>query len=175
MAPIRVNVGTRNPLKAEAVRNVFSRILGPVEVALVEVESGVPKEPLGEEITLGAVRRAQEALKGADYGVGIEAGLIWSSALHIYFDVQFCAIVDREGRLTVGHGSGFVYPPRVIEEVKKGRAVGEVMSKLTGIPEIGRKEGSVGYLSKGALTRTELTEQAVLAALIPRIRLELYG
>jgi inosine/xanthosine triphosphatase len=76
--------------------------------------------------------------------------------------------------MSVGHGPGFVYTARVIEEVKKGRAVGEVMGELTGIPDIGRREGSVGYLSKGLLTRKELTEQAVLAALIPRIRLELY-
>ncbi|MGQ9477779.1 MAG: inosine/xanthosine triphosphatase [Candidatus Bipolaricaulia bacterium] len=175
---LKVHVGSQNPLKAEAVRRVFSRILGPVgelEVSLVKVEPGVPKEPFGEEIALGAVRRAKEALKGADFGVGIEAGLVWNEALQVYFDVQFCAILDQEGRLTVGHGSGFVYPPKVIEEVvKKGRAVGEVMSELTGIPEIGRKAGSVGYLSKGALTRTELTEQAVLAAMIPRIRPELY-
>lgn len=173
---LKVHVGTQNPLKAEAVRRVFARVLGPVEleVSLVPVEPGVPKEPFGDEIARGAVRRAQAALEGADFGVGIEAGLVWNEVLRTYFDVQFCAILDREGRLTVGHGSGFVYPPRVIEEVERGRAVGEVMSELTGTPEIGRKEGSVGYLSKGALTRTELTEQAVLAALIPRIRPELY-
>lgn len=171
---LKVNVGTQNPVKAEAVRHVLSRILGPVEVSLVPVEPGVPKEPFGVEIARGAVRRAKGALKGADLGVGIEAGLIWNEELRTYFDVQFCAILDREGRLTVGHGSGFVYPPRVIEEVERGRAVGEVMSELTGVPDIGTKEGSVGYLSKGTLTRTELTEQAVLAALIPRIRPELY-
>ncbi len=173
---LKVHVGSQNPLKAKAVRRVFSRLLDPVEleVSLVKVEPGVPKEPFGEEIPLGAVRRAKEALKGADFGVGIEAGLVWNEALQVYFDVQFCAILDQKGRLTFGHGSGFVYPPKVIEEVKRGRAVGEVMSELTGIPEIGRKAGSVGYLSKGALTRTELTEQAVLAAMIPRIRPELY-
>jgi inosine/xanthosine triphosphatase len=176
MSPIKVRVGTRNPVKVEAVRAVFSRAFGPmeVEVEAVEVDPGVPKEPFGEEIARGAVRRAKEALRDADFGVGIEAGLVWHEVLRTYFDVQFCAILDREGRLTVGHGSGFVYPPRVIEEVRKGRAVGEVMSELAGIPEIGRKEGSVGYLSRGLLTRTELTEQAVLAALIPRIRPELY-
>jgi len=175
MPPIKVNVGTRNPVKAEAVESVFSRVYGKVEVALVEVDPGVPSEPFGEEIAQGAIRRAREALQDGDFGVGIEAGLVWNRVLRTYFDVQFCAIIDREGRLTVGHGPGFVYPPRVIEEVKGGRAVGEVMGELTGIPDIGRREGSVGYLSKGLLTRKELTEGAVLAALIPRIRPELYS
>lgn len=171
---IKVHVGSQNPVKAEAVKSVFSR-LSAVAVELVEVDSGVPTEPFGEEIAQGAVHRAREALKDADFGVGIEAGLVWNGTLKTYFDVQFCAIIDREGRLTVGHGPGFVYPPKVIAEVKKGRAVGEVMEELTGIPEIGRREGSVGYLSEGLLTRRELTEQAVIAALIPRIRPELYS
>ena len=63
MAPLKVNVGTRNPLKVEAVRAVFARAFGPVEVEAVEVDPGVPKEPFGEEIARGAVRRAREALK----------------------------------------------------------------------------------------------------------------
>jgi len=172
---VKVHVGSRNPVKAAAVERVFSRAFGAVEVELFAVDPGVPPEPFGEEIAQGAVRRARRALGEADFGVGIEAGLAWNEAIKTYFDVQFCAIVDREGRLTVGHGPGFVYPPKVVAEVKRGRAVGEVMGKLTGIPDIGRREGAVGYLSKGLLTRQELTEQAVLAALIPRIRPELYS
>jgi len=173
---LKVHVGSRNPVKAEAVEEVFSRAFGEVEVKLVEVDPGVPKEPFGEEIEIGAIRRARQALASGegDFGVGIEAGLVWNEVLRTYFDVQFCAVLDREGKLTFGHGPGFVYPPKVIEEVRKGRAVGEVMSGLTGIPEIGRKEGSIGYLSKGLLTRKELTEQAILAALIPRLCPELY-
>lgn len=161
-------------MKVEAVKTVFSRALGRVEIEAVEVDPGVPQEPFGEEIARGAVHRARRALGEGNYGVGIEAGLVWNEFLKTYFDVQFCAIIDGEGRLSVGHGPGFVYPPRVIEEVNQGQPVGEVMSRLTGIPLIGRRKGSVGYLSQGLLTRKELTEQAVLAALIPRIRPELY-
>jgi hypothetical protein len=69
-----------------------------------------------------------------------------------------------------GTERGFVYPPRVLEEVLQGRTVGEVMSELTGIEKIGHKGGAIGYLSKNLLTREQLTEQAVLMALIPRIR-----
>lgn len=173
---LKVNVGTRNPVKVAAVEAVFARVFGPeLEVRGVAVDSGVPPEPFGEEIARGALQRAKRALQDADYGVGIEAGLVWNEVLQTHFDVQFCVIVDRSGRVTAGHGPGFVYPPQVLAEVKRGRAVGEVMAELTGIPEIGRREGSVGYLSKGLLTRQKLTEQAVLAALIPRIRPELYS
>jgi non-canonical (house-cleaning) NTP pyrophosphatase len=48
------------------------------------------------------------------------------------------------------------------------------MSEITEIEEIGHKMGSVGYLSDGMIDRTSLTEIAVLMALIPRIKKELY-
>ena len=55
-----------------------------------------------------------------------------------------------------------------------GGTVGEKMSEITEIEEIGHKMGSIGYLSDGMIDRTALTEIAVLMALIPRIRKELY-
>ncbi len=170
----RVHVGSNNPIKAQAVKNVFERAFGPTEVRLISVESGVPVQPFNDDIVKGACERAQRALLGADFGVGIEAGLIWHKGVKLYFDVQFCAIVSQDGKITVGHGSGVVYPPKVIAEVLAGRPVGDVMSELTGIEKLGHKIGAIGYLSKGLLTREQLTEQAVLMALIPRLRPELY-
>ncbi|MFQ5796572.1 MAG: inosine/xanthosine triphosphatase [Candidatus Bipolaricaulia bacterium] len=172
---ITINVGSDNPVKARAVENVFTRFRGPVTVQQVDVPSGVSEQPFDEETVRGAIQRAEHALGDADYGVGIESGLIWNPVVESYFDVQFCAIVDRDGELSIGHGSGFIYPPQVIEAVLRGRTIGEVMDELTGVEALGEKQGAIGYLSKGRLTRTELTEQAVLAALIPRITPELYN
>ncbi len=174
---MRVHVGSSNPVKLEAVKRVFTHAFSKenIDVVLVPVEPGVPAQPLGDEVARGAVARARAALQDADYGVGIEAGLIYHQALKLYFDVQFCAIVDREGRVTVGHGPGFVYPPRVLRAVlKEGKTVGQAMEALTGIERIGHKMGAIGFLSKGLLDRTQLTEQAVLMALLPRLRPDLY-
>ncbi|MCS6936904.1 MAG: inosine/xanthosine triphosphatase [Candidatus Bipolaricaulota bacterium] len=172
---LRVHVGSQNRVKAQAVQNVFTRALGPTEVKLIAVESGVSAQPLNDETVRGACERARRALLDADFGVGIEAGLIWNETLKLYFDVQFCAILDRDGRLTVGHGSGFVYPPKVIERVLAGQTVGEVMSEIARVERLGHKEGAIGFLSKNLLTREKLTEQAVLMALLPRLRPELYA
>lgn len=174
---MRVHVGSSNPIKREAVRRVFARVFPheELEVRLVEVSTGAPPQPFNDEVAQGALERARQALKDADYGVGIEAGLIWNETLKCYLDVQFCAVIDREGVLTVGHGSGFVYPESVIEAVRAGKTVGEAMSELTGIEKIGHRIGAIGYLSKGLLERRQLTEQAVLMALLPRIRPELYN
>ena len=48
------------------------------------------------------------------------------------------------------------------------------MEELTGRKGIGRTTGAIGFLSGGRMDRTKLTEAAVLMALIPRIRKELY-
>src|SRR5256885_17092836 len=94
------------------------------------------------------MNRAKAAIGTGDFGVGIEAGLVWSALISEYFDVQYAAIVDRAGQITVGHGPGFTYPPRVLENVKAGRSVGEAMARLTGIRDIGSKQGATRHLDR---------------------------
>jgi inosine/xanthosine triphosphatase len=171
---MKVAVGTNNPVKVKAVENVFSRLFGNVTVEARKVSSGVPPQPFGNETVKGAITRAKNAYKSGsyDYGVGIEAGL--SDVEGFVLDVQFCAIYDAVDGITLGCGSGFEYPPYVISEVLAGREVGEVMSEVSGIENLGKKLGAIGYLSHGMLDRTQLTEQSVLMALFPRINPKLY-
>jgi len=56
----------------------------------------------------------------------------------------------------------------------EGIEVGTAMDQLTGVEELGQKQGAIGYFSKGHLDRTSLTEQAVLMALLPRVNQRLY-
>jgi inosine/xanthosine triphosphatase len=171
---LEVNVGSSNPAKVRSVRSIFQALRIPARVRSVRVPSEVPDQPFDQEALHGAMNRARAALRDGDFGIGIEAGLLWSTVLSDHFDVQYCAIVDRAGRITVGHGPGFVHPPRVIENVKAGSTVGDAMERLTGIAGIGSKQGAIGYLTAGILNREALTESAVLMAMVPRIRRELY-
>jgi len=176
LRPLRVAVGSTNRVKVDAARNVFTQAFGMVEIVSIEPEHGVEKQPMDGRILEGAMRRAKEAIAkaGADYGVGVEAGLVRDSFMGRHVDVQYCAIVDTSGFVTVGRGPGFEYPPRVTKAVLEGASVGETMSAITGIENIGRRSGSIGFLSDGLIDRTSLSEIAVLMALIPRIRKELY-
>ncbi len=172
---MKVHVGTENRVKKKAVENVFRKVFGnEVEVKKIAVDTGVPEQPFGEQVIKGAIKRAEKALTDANFGVGIEAGLIWNPYLETHFDVQYCAIIDDSKKITIGHGPGFVYPKKVLTEVKNGQTVGQVMNQISGQKNLGGKQGAIGYLSKGLLTRTKLCEQAVLMALIPRIKGELY-
>ncbi len=173
--PLRVHVGSDNPVKTRAVRHVMADLFERVRVTAVPVATGVPEQPVDHQAPVGAMNRARAALGDGDFGVGIEAGLLWDAAVGDYLDVQYCAVVDRAGRVTLGHGPGFEYPPAVLERVKAGKTVGEAMAEITGVREIGAKYGAIGYLTERRMDRDALTEAAVLMAMVPRIRRGLYS
>ncbi|MFX0162965.1 MAG: inosine/xanthosine triphosphatase [Candidatus Hodarchaeota archaeon] len=185
---ITVGVGTKNVVKINAVRNVFSKIWEKEEIVIesLPVESEVSPQPLSfEETVLGAYNRAFKAKKEGgekhDFYVGIEAGIIPlkipenmvknADLIHPPFlDIQVCVILRRkDDKISIGLGPGFAYPPEVIEGVKEGKTVNEIMGKISNIENIGSKIGAIGFLTCGVMKREKLTEQAVLTALIPFI------
>jgi len=58
--------------------------------------------------------------------------------------------------------------------IKEGKELELYAESLSGIDKIGDKGGLVHHLTKGMMTRTELTEQCVLMALIPRLHENIY-
>jgi inosine/xanthosine triphosphatase len=148
------------------------RIYGEVEISPTKMRTSVRAEPWGDEVEKGAKERARGSLGQFDFGVGIEAGIFEHNGG--LYDVQFCAILDRMSRFTIGHGLGFRYPPNVEDLLKDGSSVGRIFHELYGQERGGRGEGAIGFLTHGMLKRGELTEQSVIAAMVPRIRKELY-
>ena len=172
---MNVNVGTGNPLKVKAVRAAFVEVFQgeSLNVKAVSVEVDIPSQPFGEAVIRGAIRRAKGALGDGHFGVGIEAGLIQLPGCDRPLNVQFCAIIDRSGRLTLGHGPGFELPEGVVEQLLRGSTLNREMSRLTGISEIKETIGAIGVLSGGRIDRAAVTREAVLMALVPRIGGEL--
>ena len=162
-----IAVGSQNPVKVAAVRSVMEKIYGDVRITAVDVPSGVPPQPFGDETHRGSENRARAALGGHDMAVGIEAGVF--EMLDGLYDIQHCTIISKDGRVTYGHGSGFRYPDSIADLVRKGLTVGEAVKQVYGDTEIGKKQGAIGLLSKGLLDRKSLTEQSVTAAMIPRL------
>lgn len=187
LVPLVVRVGSANPVKVAAVEAVFREWLPGValDVQATEVESGVVEQPFDVDTVKGAEGRAKQALEvdeapsaedpGAEYGVGIEAGLFEDLATMLWMDVQHCVIVDRTGYETHGHGPGFCYPRAVMRPVlDDGKTIEEALAPLSGEARIGRTQGAVGWLTEGRLDRSRLTRSAVEAALVPRVRRRLY-
>lgn len=172
--PCLIAVGSANPVKVNAVRRAI-RLLCLADVRGVEVESGVPPQPLGvHEIILGAVNRASNALKklDADYGVGVEAGVVETDIEPL--ELQVAAIVDRDGYVTIGLSQAFPLPRSWATELSKRVELGAIAARVTGRKGIGEKLGLIGYLTAGLVTRTDLTYSAVVMALVPRLNPGLY-
>lgn len=162
-----IAVGSANRVKVAAVRTVMEKVYGDVRITAVDVPSGVPDQPFGDQTHQGSENRAKAALGDHDMAVGIEAGVF--EMLDGLYDIQHCTVISRDGKVTYGHGSGFRYPDRIAELVRRGMTVGDAVHKVYGNTDIGKRQGAVGLLSKGLIDRKTLTEQSVTAAMIPRI------
>ncbi len=178
---MKVVVGTGNPVKVAAVRRAFSRLGIECEVLGVRTVTSVGPQPVGlRTIVRGAVERALGALRSSesDYGVGIEAGFVEvPGTVTGYMNFQACAVVDGDLRVSLGMGPGFEFPTEAVNSVMRGEVaeVGVFMERLTGVKGIGSREGAVGYLSRGVVTRSDITEMAVIMAMIPRLNPSLYA
>ena len=171
---MKVAVGSTNPTKVEGVRLAFESYFKDVKVFPREVDSGVRPQPIGDEVIEGAINRAKNAYGDCDFSVGVEAGLFpMKGTITGYVDFQVAVVYDGK-RHSIGFGPGFEFPPFVVERALKGEEVGMVMSEFTGIRDIGKKIGAIHYLTKGKVSRVELTKIAVTMALIPWINGELY-
>lgn len=170
-----VAVGSKNPVKVYAVSRTMRLLCNP-QVVAVDVLSGVRAQPCGlAETLLGALNRASQALASVDnakYGVGIEAGIF--SINNLVLDLQAAAIVDRDKRVSIGLSQAFMMPSKWFSKLVKGTELANIASRALSRPDIGRKLGLVGYLTQGLITRTMLSESALIMALIPRLNPHLY-
>lgn len=171
---MKVVVGSRNPTKIEGTRLAFQQFFKEVEVFGVEVSTPF-KQPFNDQTIAGAIERALKSYSPEfDFSVGIEAGLMAvKHTLTGYMDFQVAVVYNGE-KFTIGFGPGFEYPKEVVQEALKGIEVGVTMEKISGIKNLGKKFGAVHYLSKGAISRTDLSRIAVTMALIPWLNSELY-
>ena len=173
---MKVTIGTRNPAKVNGVRQAFSKYFDNLEFRQVDASSVAKPQPKGlEEMTAGATARAKFALSrvGGDFGVGVEAGIFTIG--EVYFDNQVAAIADSEGRVSLGHSAGYMLPRDAMEKLfRDGRELERWAEEVSGIKEVGDKGGLIKYLTKDKMTRTELTEQCVVTALIPWLRRDVY-
>ena len=173
-----VVVGSTNKSKLLGVKRAW-RLFEDAEVIGVEVEKAVSPQPVGwREVFYGSLQRALKAsdiVKNAKYYVGVEAGLVPAPMPSGLMEIQVAVVVDRRGRVSVGTSSGFEIPYKMIDEVLSLRELGDVASEVLRRREIKEKLGIIGYLTRGIVTRVDLTFQATLNALLPRINARAYS
>jgi inosine/xanthosine triphosphatase len=165
---LTIAVGSTNPVKLAAVQAVLSKAFTDSRFVSLTAPSGVPEQPWGDEQTrLGAFNRARQAQaeSGARYGVGLEGGLIETSAG--LMTCAWCAMVDGGGKVGYGGGVHILLPPVVANLIKQHGELGPAMDALTQKQNTKQKQGAVGILTRGLLNRQAAYEQLVAMAAGP--------
>jgi inosine/xanthosine triphosphatase len=171
MGAIVVAIGSRNRLKVRAVKAAFRKMYPERKFSFVilDVPSGVPPQPFGDESVVGAINRARLARKRAkaEIGVGIEGG-IRDHGSSGRFAEAWCAVVSRGGRAALGRSAGCRIPSGVLKRVRAGREPGEATDDFFGTTGVGRREGFFGVMTRGRITRAQALVACVLMALADR-------
>jgi inosine/xanthosine triphosphatase len=173
---LKIAVGSKNPVKVEAVKSGFEKVFGDCEVVGVSVPSGVSEMPMSfSEIAQGAKNRALNAIQTlkADYGVGLEGGL--NDTELGTFLAGFVAIVNKEGVWGYAGGEGLFMPEKIVAIVKKEkRELGDVMDEIRGLKNTKQHEGCIGYFTNNLIDRKDSFEKPVICALSRFSKKELF-
>lgn len=168
---MKVNIGSHNPTKIEGVKNLIighplfkGAIVSGVNIEVEEF--GHPKSL--EETVQGSMDRAFACLFDADYGFGIESGLV--AVPHTksgYMETTVCAIYDGEN-YSLGMGPAFEWPKDMLDLILSGLDGSQAFKQigLTTDEKVGTQNGGIFVLTKGRINRTKLNELAVMMALL---------
>ena len=165
-------IGSINKAKITGALKALS-LLGVDSYEAIRVDTSV-EQPVGlvETIELALYRAVTSIEYGGDIGVGIEGGVLFNIGYPI--EGQVAVVVDRDNRVGLGFSSLFPLPEWVYRDIGSGSTLGSVMARETGFKDIGRLFGAVGYVTRGCITRVELSYQATLMAITPFIKKGFY-
>ncbi|MFN0086933.1 MAG: DUF84 family protein [Blastocatellia bacterium] len=169
-------VGSENPVKIDCVRRAIAEYWPEAQAVGVATDSGVSAQPDSDaEMLRGAITRARQAAEKtpeAWCGVGIEGGTLDSDVgMWAY---AWIVIVDRRGRIGRGQTGRFLLPEGVARLVRDGMELGHADDYFFDRDNSKQKDGAIGILSDGRVSRRDLYQPAVTFALLPFVHPEYY-
>jgi inosine/xanthosine triphosphatase len=174
-----VVVASTSPAKVDAVRRAVERIgafdktFGNATLRTLDVTGIAPAMPMTDRETLDGARvRAQTATRGMTppfLAVGLEGGL---SADPLVTLTSWAAATDG-ARWGFGSGGRIVLPDAVLEQVKAGRELGDIIDEMAG-KGARSSQGAWGWLTRDLVGRRHALLTATLAALAPFYNKDLY-
>ncbi len=176
---MKINVGSKNPTKLQAVKNVLgkSEQFSDYDIVSVDIdieEFGHPKSM--QETIDGAKKRAESAFLDCQLSVGLESGFVEAPGTKSgYFEATVCSLYDGKTH-SLGLGPGYEWPKQVFQRILDGEDGSRAFRSagLTDQVKIGAQKGAIHALTHGLVERTTLNELAVSMALIQLQNLELY-
>jgi len=163
--PLKVIVGSINPVKLEAVKIAFKKTWPQQAYAFSTqaVSSNVSKQPLTDQETItGALYRAQQALTTGDFGIGLEGGLQRINS--DYFSCGWAVIINQKQHIGIGSSARIALPPQAVKLLHQGYELAEIDDLLFQTHNSGQSQGNFGLMTQGLITRkTAYTDACILA------------
>lgn len=173
---MKVVITSKNPVKVDAVKSAFEIVLdGKLDFEDLDVSSDVDEQPFNEETTLsGAYNRIDNAkhLIKAEFYVAIESGVVDRDG---ELGVFSWVVVENNGLFGKARSSEFYLPAKMKELLDRGLTLGQAGDSVFGGKDTNKKGGTVSFLTKGSVTREQVTCETVKLALIPFISKEFYS
>lgn len=173
---MHIIVGSTNPVKIKAVQTALQSVYPHAEFSGVAVSSGVADQPWNDaETRQGAYNRAQAVLAetDADLAVGLEGGVLESE--FGLLTSAWCVILDRVGHVGLGGNSCAMLPSRVAHHLQTGMELGQAMDIFSGQSNTKHKDGAIGILTDGLVSRQTAYETIIKMALAPLLHPDWYA
>ena len=168
---MKVCVGSKNQTKIDAIKEALLLYdeYKDAEIVGVGVESGVSDQPMSLSVIMkGSHNRAKRAFQECDLGVGVESGLMRVPQTESgYMDVSAVSIYDGD-KIYTGFSPAIQLPKKIIDisiekDIELSLACKE--AGLTAHSNIGAREGFVGILTGGRMTRKDYTKYGFIMAM----------
>jgi inosine/xanthosine triphosphatase len=171
---MRVVVASTNPVKKRAALDAIRISLGHDDATMVtvDVDSGVPAQPYGDDETLKGARNRVDAARrevpDADLWVGLEGGVVERDGC---LEAMAWIVVDglAGGKPCRGESrtATFTLPEEITALVRSGVELGEASDRVLGGTNTKQTTGTVGPLTGGVIDRGAYYSHAMVLALIP--------
>ena len=173
-----VLVASKNPVKIEAIREGFEKVFPQANFNFFssDASSGISDQPIGITHTLkGAVNRLNSLVtsgRKASYYVAIEGGI--AEQEDDLFAFAWVVIRNESGYVSKSQTGHFPLPHRIRTLLKQGLELGHATDQVFGLHNSKQDIGAVGALTGKVIDRKAYYEHAVILALIPFIKSELF-
>ena len=176
---MKILVGSKNPVKLDAVKETFLMYFDSVDIIGISVNSNVPDQPINNDTYIGAKNRALELQKindeksmNAEYFIGIEGGI--QKIFDKWFAFGCMCIIKNDGKTSFGTSAHFELPENVTKQLLEGKELGHVMDKFMREKNTKQRGGAIAYFTNGRMNRKKLYIPGLISALIPFQHKDIY-
>ncbi len=162
MKTVSIGIATQNMRKIEAIKSIFEKYFTELEIKYDSSDSGVPEQPVNDEVFEGAKNRIEDLKKKnpdfrqCDYLIACEGGML--QLYGSWFNVQIVQIEDKYGQSCMGISQGMVIPDDKVERIIQN-GLAKTFDETFG------EKGGMRVLTNGMRNRENFIEEATLMAI----------